>query len=319
MASKAVAVELSRTEKLNGTNYPIWKRRIRQILAQDCLDYILDDDIPPVPSENATLAETRKHNKYEKDNKIARSTILTFIELDIEMLFEEYKYAKNMFDAVTETCGKVTESYIQLLIEKFYGFAIKEDDPIVENVNKMIVIAKELAAVGNSIPDKVQLSTILHSLPKSWEQVAISLNLSGQNITMQNLPMLLAVEAKRRNKKNNSQALVTKPTPSEPTKSSEKPKPKFQKGKGKWFKKTNFNKGKKNVICFNFGAPGNTKYNCSKKKQNPGTNTKDIICVVSESFIVDSDSSSWWIDSGSSQHVARSKEAFLDLKEMQPG
>lgn len=54
MTSKAVAAELSRGETLNRNNFLTWKRRIRHILLQDHLDYVLDGEVAK-PPENAEL------------------------------------------------------------------------------------------------------------------------------------------------------------------------------------------------------------------------------------------------------------------------
>jgi hypothetical protein len=42
-------------------------------------------------------------------------------------------------------------------------------------VNQMELIAKELAYAGHPISDKMQITTILNSLPLSWEHVIKSL------------------------------------------------------------------------------------------------------------------------------------------------
>ena len=73
----------------------------------------------------------------------------------------------------------------------------------------MSVIAKELAILGNPIPDKMKVSTILHSLPDSWDSVVVALNYSATPVNMKNLPTLLGIEAERRNKKNTSKSLLT--------------------------------------------------------------------------------------------------------------
>ena len=56
MASKAVSQELSKTEKLNEANHPVWKRRIRHILFQDKVEYVIDIGIPTPPLENSNAA-----------------------------------------------------------------------------------------------------------------------------------------------------------------------------------------------------------------------------------------------------------------------
>jgi hypothetical protein len=66
------------------------------------------------------------YEKHLDDDKIARDILLTFMEPDIEILFEEYAHAKSMFDAIPEAYRASSETYIQLLIERFNGTIMKE-------------------------------------------------------------------------------------------------------------------------------------------------------------------------------------------------
>ncbi|XP_075658960.1 uncharacterized protein LOC142628809 [Castanea sativa] len=166
MASKAVIQELSKVEKLNGANHSVWKFHIYHVLFQDKVKYVIDISTPTPPPENANCGAKRMYEKHLEDDKTTRNILLTFMEPDIEILFKEYTHAKTMFDAIIE-------AYIQILIERFNGTMMNESDNVIEHVNKMIVIAKELAILGNPIPNKMQVSTILHSLPNSWDSAVM--------------------------------------------------------------------------------------------------------------------------------------------------
>ncbi|KAG5550800.1 hypothetical protein RHGRI_015682 [Rhododendron griersonianum] len=150
---------------------------------------------------------------------------LTFMEPDIKILFEEHAHAKTMFDAISDAYRASSETYIQLLMERFTGTEMKEDENVIDHVNKLSVIAKELATLDNPLPDRLQVSTIL--------------------------------QTDCRGPKNNR-------------------KP-------------------------NFGG------------------SKDIVCVVSESILADTDVGAWWVDSASSCHVAKNKESFVEMKEVKAG
>ena len=101
MASKAVSQELSKIDKLNGANHSVWKRRICHMLFQDKVEYATDIGIPTPPPENANAVAKRMYEKHLEDDKTARNILLTFMEHDIKILFEEYTHAKTMFDSIT--------------------------------------------------------------------------------------------------------------------------------------------------------------------------------------------------------------------------
>ncbi|XP_010278495.1 PREDICTED: uncharacterized protein LOC104612672 [Nelumbo nucifera] len=214
MSATALSQELSKTEKLNGTNFALWKRRIGRILDEENVDYVLDKSIPTKPVDDDSLTVIREYQKWEKYNRNVRNCLLTFMEPDIEVVFEEYNNAKDMFEAIKETYGKITETYVQLLIEKYYGCEMREEDSVIDHVSKMNMIAKELAVTRNPIPEKIQVSTILNSLPSSWNSIVTTLNLSGREVSIKNLPTLLGLEVERKRKKSQPSSLmvITKPT-----------------------------------------------------------------------------------------------------------
>lgn len=59
--------------------------------------------------------------KNIEDNRTARGIMLTFMEPNIEILFGKHEYAKNIFVEIFDAYSPPSETYIQLLIEKFNG------------------------------------------------------------------------------------------------------------------------------------------------------------------------------------------------------
>ena len=59
--------------------------------------------MPDDPGPNSNAANKRMYQKFLDDDKLARDDMLIFMELDIEILFEEHKTSKEMFDAISIT------------------------------------------------------------------------------------------------------------------------------------------------------------------------------------------------------------------------
>ena len=161
MGNRAVNAELSKTKKLNGTKFSTWKRRTKHVLFQDKVEYTLETPMPDDPGPNFNAANTRMYQRFLDDNKLARDDMLTFMEPDVEMLFEEHKIAKVTFDAISATYSSSSEFYVQMLIEKYNSSKMLDSESVVDHINKMAVIAKELATLGNLIPERMQVSTTL--------------------------------------------------------------------------------------------------------------------------------------------------------------
>lgn len=260
MASKAVSHELSKIERLNGSNFSTWKRRIRQILFHEKVEYVIDVPNPEEPSNPSPAP----YDRFLEDDKLARSTMLTFMDPDLEIIYEGYQTAKAMFEVVTQSYGGQSETYIQLLIEKFNSTHMKENESVIDHCSRMSVIAKELAVAGNPIPDRMQVSTLLHSLPRSWKFVVVATNMSGRDVNMITLPMLLGGEAHRREKRGES-------SQSHVTEEVAKPNKNKNSGPNKKPFKNNFNKKKnfnaKNITCYHSKQTGHYQSNCPKKKR----------------------------------------------------
>lgn len=77
-------------EKLNGNNFLTWKRRILYVLFQDHLDYVLDEVVAKPPKDAEGDIMVSAYEKYVWDDKKTRSIMLTFMETNVELLFEDY-------------------------------------------------------------------------------------------------------------------------------------------------------------------------------------------------------------------------------------
>ena len=58
---------------------------------------------------------------------------------------------------------------------------------------------------------------------------------------------------------------------------------------------------------------------CPNNNNNKNNWTKQIIMTIFEVMIIEPPSDNWWIDSGATHHITRSKELFIDLKEKKIG
>ncbi|KAF3791357.1 hypothetical protein EJ110_NYTH14678 [Nymphaea thermarum] len=71
-------------------------------------------------------------------------TVEAFMEDDIIRAIEDYPTAKEMFDAITLEYNTTTTMHVQLLLEQYNSYKMKESDRVVDHVNEMLVMAKDL-------------------------------------------------------------------------------------------------------------------------------------------------------------------------------
>ena len=163
MATKTVSIDASKVENLNGINYSMWKRRVSYLLIHDKTHYVTFIE-KPLDTDDASVKEKVK---WEECNEIAKAALLSHMQDDLIPLFEDFKTAKEILNALEQKYGSKSNTYVQLLLEKFNRMRMGEDISVVDHVNHMALIAKDLTVSGNQIPEKMQVSTILNSLPSS--------------------------------------------------------------------------------------------------------------------------------------------------------
>ncbi|KAF3785415.1 Retrovirus-related Pol polyprotein from transposon TNT 1-94 [Nymphaea thermarum] len=88
------------------------------------------------------------------------------------------------------------------------------------------------------------------------------------------------------------------------------------------------------VKCYRCGKPGHIRKNCRTRftnmKDNKGQDNynrrkpqsdsdREVICVVSECLFANGDLTGWWVDSGATRHIAKTKEGVINMENLSLG
>uniref|UniRef100_A0A2N9G0N8 CCHC-type domain-containing protein n=1 Tax=Fagus sylvatica TaxID=28930 RepID=A0A2N9G0N8_FAGSY len=238
---------------------------------------------------------------------------------NIILLFEERPTAKDMMDALETKYGCHFDTQIQLLLDKFNNIKMNEDDVVRDHVNQLELIAKELADAEHTLSDKIQVIVVLNSLPPSWDHVVTSLTHLGKELAMTTLFVLSMLEEDRmkRRKRDNTSSSLMMAQSSHTTQFKPKYKFKHKRFKKQWTRKPR-QENKPRDACYQCGERGHYKINCPLNKR-PKNKGKEIAMTITEALVIESPSTSWWVDSAATRHIARNRELFVDLKEKQLG
>ncbi|KAF3774681.1 Retrovirus-related Pol polyprotein from transposon TNT 1-94 [Nymphaea thermarum] len=268
MTSRVGASELAKTEKLNETNFHAWKRRIVLALTLEKLIYVINQPFPTL-GDKPTNEEIKAYESFTSDDLMAKTTMLAFMEDDQIRVFEDYPIAKEMFDTITSKYNFMTTMHVQLLQEQYNSYRMKESDDVMDHVNKMLVMAKDLAMMGDIISDNMQISTILNNLPPSWDMAVTALSVQFDNLTLEKLPLQLVLQQQRLTKRNRAELMIVQ---EKPVGSHVPVKPKQFKNRNDGKFKGNFVSTKKSqgtvVKCYRCGKPGHIRKNCRTRFTN---------------------------------------------------
>ncbi|KAG9450499.1 hypothetical protein H6P81_010464 [Aristolochia fimbriata] len=257
-----------------------------EFMNEDGIDHVLDKAVAS-PPEGAKESVKVANDKLVLEDKKARSIMLTFMEPDVEILFEDQLSAHAMFKAVGATYGETSQAHVRMLVAQY----------------------NELASLGRLIPDELQVETIINSLPPSWDSAVVSLNMSDVALTVQTLTAKLTIEVQRRKKKSTTDSMVNITSGLGAPTSKPRNVPQKKQDFKKQGKKPQFmgnNSGKKIRPCYNCGNMGHIKAHCRANGKV-------------EVLLVDVGENTLWLDSVTSRHVAKSREFFFDFKEMKTG
>ena len=92
-------------------------------------------------------------------------------------MFEDKETAKGLMEVLEAKYGPKSDTRVQLLLDKFNGMSINEGDYIGGHINIVELLSKELADTDNSVSYKIQVITVLNSLPPSWDHIITTLRI----------------------------------------------------------------------------------------------------------------------------------------------
>ena len=88
-------------KKLNRSIDNIWKRRVSYVFIQDKTYYVNTSDIPNNIHDGESNAHcTYRRKKWEEDNTIVKATILSYMQDELILLFEDHMTAREMIEAL---------------------------------------------------------------------------------------------------------------------------------------------------------------------------------------------------------------------------
>lgn len=333
MTSKLIASELAKIERLNGTNYDMWSRKIRYGLIHDNLESAIEKDGPTLGEESSD-AEKEEYEQWKICDKKAKSLMLMFMEDNLIKVFETYESAKKLWDSLKEKYDAISDVNVQLLLHKYNTCKMSESDNVIDHCNKMLVMAKDLAAAGNELSENMQIAGILNSLPSSLNMAATTLRLNGTIKSASQLSAALAMEhdlvnSRKRLELNLAQEEEFNLAQAK-FKSSYQNKGQGRLGpsKGRVFKPHQQRKKFPLGSCYNCGKYGHFKNECpenqegdeGKGKDQKEQNKREFVGVIEcNAGHVATDIDGWWIDSGATRHIAKTKQGLTEFEELKKG
>ena len=191
-------------KKLDGTNFPYWKKQIWQVLVQK-------KQIKPIKLKGER-PEDMTDDEWEELDELACSTIMLTLAKNVYFNVEEEHTAYGVWQKLCDLYEKQSAASQIYWLKKLVDLKMKEGTTMSNHLNEFHTIFSQLTAQDIKFPDSVKAMFLLITLPDSWDtfRTAISNSTSAEGLTSANVEgSLLTEEVNRKNNdKGKGSALV---------------------------------------------------------------------------------------------------------------
>ena len=331
MSASNPIIALLANESLTSDNFVKWKSNVNIVLVCENNRFVLTEECPAEPAANATRSVREPYERWIQANNKSRAYMLASMSDVLRLKHERMETAIEIIDSLQNMFGKQSEQSCHEATRKYMNAKMSKGTPVRDHVLNMANYINEAELHGAIIDERTQVSIILESLTPDFLQCTSNyvMNKLDCNVT-QLLNELQTFEAisKTRTQKAEANVAETKASSSSNNKKKRKNnkgastgRPKKKQAAPKESDKKKGSKEKKpKGKCFHCGVDGHWKRNCNKYLSELKEKKKGKFdLLVLEANLVEVDSQSWIIDSGSNTHICSSLQMLSSSRELADG
>uniref|UniRef100_A0A2N9EYJ2 Integrase catalytic domain-containing protein n=1 Tax=Fagus sylvatica TaxID=28930 RepID=A0A2N9EYJ2_FAGSY len=295
-------VDIMKNYTLSGPNYAEWKRRVDLYMGFYGYGSCIKTECPTEPNEESVESDKISYNKWIEANNKMKYFMLGYMIDSLMVSYMSYSSAKSIIDSLEVKFGKKSSAHVEGLWEKFIRTKLSEGEDARQHVINMIALADELALQGRPIDEKTKISTILSSLPYSYDTLRQIYFVSGLDWKLDDLLSKVTAQedAKLRVKEFSVNVVEQKGFVPQGSKRFEK-KRKFKNGRSDWknnkraYVRQDVEVKTKQIICYHCKKPGHKRFEChsllrSREKQPQ--------------------------DSGATAHISNTMQGFKEIQKI---
>lgn len=151
-------------EKLNDTNYQIWKFRLEMLLTKDDLWHVVEKGKPD-----------KINNDWEKKNRHAMAVISLSVDDNHLMQIKNDKTAHDMWNSLSNIYERKTLTSKLYVLRKLYKIRYTEHQSMREHINQMMTLVDQLRGIGEELSDSHKAALLLCSLPESYSSLVTAI------------------------------------------------------------------------------------------------------------------------------------------------